>query len=114
MPEIKFKPAKVAVQREKYVLTVGATKKELLIGEINDEASVRKLVGNADVQVAMSGRNIVAIGRPVARCYWIICYVPVPDIFRKILPEIREQLVQKYLDAGVIDKQFATDLKASF
>ena len=82
MPEIKFKPAKVAVQREKYVLTVGATKKELLIGEFNDAASVRKLAGSPDVEVAMSGRNIVAIGRRVARCYWIICYVPVPDIFR--------------------------------
>jgi hypothetical protein len=114
MPVIRFKPAKVAIQREKYVLTVGQTKKELLIGEFNDAASARKLVGKPDVEVAMSGRNIVAIGRRVAPCYWIVCYIPVPDIFRRILPEIRQQLLQKYLDADIIDRKFADELKASF
>ena len=112
--ELKFKPAKVTLEREKFAVTVGTTKKIIPIGEINDAASVRKLVGKKDVVVALSGRTIAAIGRRVAPCYWILCYVPVPDIFRKILPEIRQELLQKYVDENVIDRKFAEELKASF
>ncbi len=114
MAEIKFKPAKVTIERERFMLTVGATKKPILIGEINDAASVRKLAGKPGVEVALSGRTIVAVGRRIAPCYWIICYIPVPDIFRRILPEIRQQLLEKYVDENVIDQRFAEELKASF
>jgi hypothetical protein len=111
---VKFKPASVALEGEKFMLTVGNTKKSILAGEINDAASVRKLVGKKDVVVAVSGRTIVAIGRRVAPCYWIICYVPAPDIFRRVLPEIRQQLLLKYVGEKIIDKKFAQELKASF
>ena len=114
MAEIKFKPAKVAIEREKFVLTVGATKKTILVGEINDGASVRKLVGKKGVEVALSGTSIVAVGRRVAPCYWIICYIPVPDLFRKIRPEIRQQLLQTFVDEDIVDRKFAEELKASF
>jgi hypothetical protein len=114
MAEIKFKPATVTIERDRFILTVGATKKPILAGEINDAASVRKLAGKKDVEVALSGRTIVAVGRRVAPCYWIICYIPVPDIFRKILPEIRQQLLQKYVDENIVDQKFAEELKASF
>ena len=114
MAEIKFKPATVAIERDRFILTVGATKKPILAGEINDAASLRKLAGKKDVEVALSGRTIVAVGRRVAPCYWIICYIPGPDIFRKILPEIRQQLLQKYVDENIIDRKFAEELKASF
>ena len=114
MAEIKFKPAKVTIEREKFMLTVGATKKPILVGEINDASSVRKLAGKKGVEVALSGRTIVAIGRRVAPCYWIICYIPVPDLFRVILPEIRQQLLQKYVDENIVDRKFAEELNASF
>ena len=112
--EVKFKPAKVTLQREKFVLTVGKTTKAIAIGEINDAASVRKLVGKKDVVAAFSGSTIAAIGRRIAPCYWIICYIPVPDIFRKIRPEIRQELLLKYVNESVIDRRFAEELKASF
>lgn len=112
--EVKFKSAKVTMEQEKFMLTVGRTKKPILTGEINDALSVRKLVGKKDVVVAVSGRTIVAVGRRVAPCYWIICYIPAPDIFRKILPEIRQQLLQKYVDEKVIEKKFAEELRTSF
>ena len=114
MAEIKFKPAKVTIEREKFMLSVGVTKKPILIGEINDAASVRKLAGKKDVEVALSGKTIVAIGRRFPPCYWIICYIPVPDIFRRILPEIRQDLLQKYVNEEIIDRKFAEELKASF
>jgi mannosyltransferase OCH1-like enzyme len=114
MAEIKFKPASVTVEKGALVLTVGRTKRPLLTGEINDAASVRKLAGKKDVEVAVSGRAIVAVGRRVAPCYWIICYIPVPDIFRAIRKDIRLQLLNKYLDQKIIDRKFAEQLKASF
>jgi hypothetical protein len=44
--------------------------------------------------------------------FWILCYVPVPDLYREILPEIRRALVKKYIDAEVIDRGFAEELNA--
>lgn len=114
MPEIKFKEAKVGLERDKFMLTVGKTKKQITVGEVNDAASVRKLAGKKDVQVALSGRNIVAIGRRAAPCYWIICYIPVPDIFRRLRVDIRQQLVNKYVQEGIVDQNFAEQLKAGF
>ncbi len=114
MAEIKFKPAKVTIEREKFMLTVGATQKPILVGEINDAASVRKLVGKERVEVALSGKTIVAVGRRFPPCYWIICYIPVPDIFKKIRPEIRQDLLLKYVNEDIIDRKFAEELKASF
>jgi hypothetical protein len=38
----------------------------------------------------------------------------VPDIFRKILPEIRQELLQKYVDEDIVDRKLAEELKASF
>jgi hypothetical protein len=112
--ELKFKPASVTLQQEKCVLTVGNTSKTIPTAEINDAASVRKLVGKKDVIAAYSGRTIVAIGRRIAPCYWILCYIPAPDIFRKIRPEIRQDLLNKYVNEGVIDRKFAEELKTSF
>lgn len=114
MAEIKFKPATVTAEKGSLVLTVGRTKKTLLTGEINDAASVRKLAGKKDVEVALSGRSIVAVGRRVAPCYWILCYIPAPDIFQVVRPVIRQQLLKKYLDEKIIDQKFAEQLKASF
>jgi len=114
MAEIMFKPGKVSLENGKYMVAVGRSKKQLVAGEINDPASLRKLAGKEGVEVALSGKTIVAVGRRVAPCYWIICYIPAPDIFQKILPEIRQQLLKKYLDEKIIDRKFAEQLKASF
>jgi len=114
MAEIKFKPAKVTIEKDKFLLTVGAAKKVIPVGEINDAASVRKLVGKSGVEAAVSGKTIVAVGRRVPKCYWITCYFVGPDVFKQILPDIRNQLVKKYVDNKVIDKKFADILKKSF
>jgi hypothetical protein len=114
MPKIKFKEAKVGLERDKFMLTLGNTKKEIVVGELNDAACVRKLAGKKDIQVAVSGRNIVAIGRRAAPCYWIVCYIPVPDIYKRLRVDIRQQLVNKYVAEGIVDQNFAEELKAGF
>jgi hypothetical protein len=114
MADVKFKPAKVTLERKRFMLTVGKTKKEIAVGELNDAASVKRLAGKDDVVAAVSGRTIVAIGRRLPGKFWILCYVPAPDVFRRILPEIRQQLVRKYVDEQVIDRGFAEELNAGF
>ncbi len=112
MADVKFKPARVTLARNRFVLTVGKTKKELAVGELNDAPALRRLAGKDDLVAAVSGRTIVAIGRRVPGRFWILCYVPVPDLYREILPEIRRALVKKYVDAEVIDRGFAEELNA--
>jgi hypothetical protein len=114
MPEPTFKPAKVSLEQGAYMVTVGRSKKPLLAGEVNDAPALRKLVGKEDVVAVLSGRTIAAIGRRVAPCYWIVCYIPAPDLFERIRPEIRKQLVTKYVNEGIIGKQLAREIQGSF
>ena len=86
--------------RGKYFVAIGATKKELVVGDTTPEAEVKALVGKP-VAVVVSGRTIVAVGSP-PRKPWIICYIPVPDLIRKVRPELRASLLKEYVNAGVI------------
>lgn len=105
-----LKAAKVAAARDKFVVKIGATQKPIPVGEINSAADIKKLVGK-DVVVAVSGSTIVGIGGKFPGCYWIICYIPVPDLFKRIGPEIRQVLVQKYVDQKVITPEFGKQIQ---
>jgi hypothetical protein len=85
--------------RGKYFVQVGATKKELVVGDTTPAAEVKALVG--PVAVVVSGRTIVAVGKPPRRP-WIICYIPVPDLIRQVRPELRTALLNQYVSKGVI------------
>lgn len=89
----------VSAVRGRYFVTVGAIKKEVVVGDTTPAAEVKALVG--PVAVVVSGRTIVAIGKPPRRP-WIVCYIPVPDLIKKIRPELRTDLLNKYVKAGVI------------
>jgi hypothetical protein len=94
----------VSAVRGKYFVRVGATKKEVVVGDTNPLSEVKALVG--PVAVVVSGRTIVAIGRPPRRP-WIICYIPVPDLIKKVRPELRTSLLNKYTGLGVIPARAA-------
>jgi hypothetical protein len=96
----KVKEGKVTTVRNKYFVTVGATKKEIVVGDTTPAADVKALVG-APVAVVVSGRNIVAIGEPTRRP-WILCYIPAPDLIKKIREDLRGELLSRYVDAGLI------------
>lgn len=89
----------VSAVRGKYFVTVGATRKEVVVGDTTPASEVKALVG--PVAVVVSGRTIVAIGRPPRRP-WILCYLPVPDLMRQIRPELRTVLLKQYVSKGVI------------
>ncbi|MGJ5818368.1 hypothetical protein [Paludibaculum fermentans] len=98
------KEGKLTTVRNKYILTVGNTKNELVPGEMIDEAELKKLAGQI-VPVVVSGRTIVALGYPDRPWCYILCYVPGPDIWKRIRPELRVQLIKQYAAAGVINSK---------
>lgn len=104
-----IKEGRLAAVRDKYVLTVGNTKKELVPGEMIDAAELKKLAGKI-VPVVVSGRTIVAVGYPGKPWCYILCYVPGPDIWKRIRPELRLQLIKQYAAAGVITRKMEQEL----
>lgn len=114
------KKGKVSKTGSKYFLTVGKRKTEIPVGVTVSAAEVNKLVGK-EVYAAFSGKRkseIVAVGtwpepekptRPV--CYWIVCYIPAPDILRRIGMDIRRTLIQKMLADGIITPKLAQRIK---
>lgn len=89
----------VSAVRGKYFVKVGATKTEVVVGDTTPAADVKALVG--PVAVVVSGRTIVAIGRPPKKP-WIVCYKPVPDLIKSIRPELRTTLLKQFVGKGVI------------
>jgi hypothetical protein len=43
-------------------------------------------------------------------CYWIICYLPRPDLMTKIDPVIRASLISQLVDQKVISKTLGEQL----
>jgi hypothetical protein len=97
----------VSAVRGRYFVKVGATKKELVVGDTTPAAEVKALVG--PVAVVVSGRTLVAIGKPPRRP-WILCYIPVPDLMRQIRPELRTALLKQYVGKGVIPDKAVSGL----
>jgi hypothetical protein len=104
------KEGKVTAVRGRYYVSVGATKKEIVVGDTTPEAEVKALAGRT-VGVVVSGRSIVAIGG-LPRRPWIVCYIPVPDLARKIREELRGDLLNIYAGANIIPAKAAQTLKS--
>jgi hypothetical protein len=115
------KKGKVSRLRGRYYLTVARRRVEIPTGPVISADQVRKLVGK-EVHVAYSGRRkseIVAIGtwptperpRPI-RCYWILCYIPAPDMISRIRPDIRNTLIGKMVRQKVITQKLARMIRS--
>jgi len=89
----------VSAVRGKYFVKVGATKKEVVVGDTTPASEVKALLG--PVAVVVKGRIIVAIGRPPKKP-WIVCYIPAPDLIRRIRPEVRAAVLKQFVKEGVI------------
>ncbi|HZP01732.1 MAG TPA: hypothetical protein VFD30_15695 [Terriglobia bacterium] len=121
MPEEKIlgmvtKKGKLSKVRNTYVVTVDRKRVQVPVGEIIAKADLDKMVGK-EVQVAISGGKkaaIVGIGlwppAGPAPCYWIICYIPVPDLITQIGPSIRESLVRTMVSEKIITEEFAKEI----
>jgi hypothetical protein len=106
----KVKEGKVTAVRGKYFVTVGALKKEIVVGDTTPEAEIKALAGSS-VGVVMAGRAIVAIGG-LPKKPWIVCYIPVPDLIKKVREGLRGDLLNRYADLKVIPAEAADKLKS--
>jgi hypothetical protein len=102
------KEGKVTAVRGKYFVTVGRLKKEIVVGDSTPEAEVKALAGKL-VGVVLAGRTIVAIGG--LRRRWILCYIPVPDLFKSVREGLRGDLLNRYVGLNVIPAKAAERLK---
>lgn len=107
------KEGKVTAARGRYFVTVGATKREIPIGDLNPEVDVKPFVGLI-VPVIVAGRTIIAIGDLKWKRPPIICYLPAPDIFKQIRPDLRAKLVDRYVGLGAIPAQLGQQLIERF
>ena len=110
------KKGKLSKVRDKYVVTVDRKAVTVPVGEIVGAADLAKMVGK-EVQVAISGAkkpSIVGIGlwppAGPAPCYWIICYIPVPELVTQISPAVREGLVRTMVTEKIITEEFAREI----
>jgi hypothetical protein len=95
----------VKAVRNRYYVTIGKTQREIPVGEIISAADVGKAVGR-EVPVIVSGRVVVAIGSPLReKLRWILCYLPPPDFLKEIGPDLRREVIARYVDMNVIPKK---------
>ena len=105
----------VEVEGNYFLQTSGekaARKKEMVkLGSATEKATYSKLVGQkAEVILSEPVRSVVAIAvtpkRPEFKCYFILCYIPVP--FR-VLPVMDRELIaplaQQFLQEGILSKE---------
>lgn len=114
MPELT-QPGTITKSRNKYFVAVRDRKMEIPVGLTVKEAELDKLAGK-EVQVALSTARIptvVGIRPPGKRpgCYWIVCYIPVPDIFKKIDDRIRRELVTAMVDQKIIAEEVGKEIQ---
>ena len=99
---VPVKEGKVTTARDRYYVTIGATKKEIPVGEIIDPVQIKALVGKP-VSVIISGRNIVAISGAGWRPPIIVCYLPAVDFVKGIREDLRASILK-----GMVDRQIIT------
>ena len=107
------KEGKITAARGRYYVTVGATKREIPVGDLNPEADVKAFAG-LTVPVIVAGRSIIAIGDLKWKRPPILCYIPAPDIFKQIRPDLRAKLIDRYVDVGAIPGQLGEQLLQRF
>jgi len=108
---VPVKEGKVTAVRGSYFITVGRTRKQIPVGEMIDAAQIKSLVGKT-VLVVISGSSIVAIGGLTWRPPIIVCYIPAPDIIKRIRPELQETLIRSFVARKVIPAKAAESLLA--
>jgi hypothetical protein len=96
MPKPVEKEGKVVTARGKFYVVVGRTRTEIPAA-LAEPAGLKKIAGQS-VPVTFYGKSIVAVGkRP-----FILCYVPAPDVFKIVQPDLQKFLQKKYTEAGIL------------
>jgi hypothetical protein len=108
---VTLKQGKITARGERYLLTAGGLKKQVVVGDVIDPSALRKLTGK-DVVAAVSGSTVVAVSgaRGLSR-KWIVCYIPADPFAKRVRPEVQNALVEKYVELNIIPEKFADVLR---
>jgi hypothetical protein len=98
---VPVKEGKVTTARDRFYVTIGATKREIPVGEIIDAAQIKALVGKR-ISVIISARNIVAISGLGWKPPIIVCYIPVPDFIKGIRQDLRTTVLKAMVAREII------------
>lgn len=98
MPKPVVKEGKVISSRGKFYVQMGRSRKEIPAA-LADATALKKIAGQT-TSVTLFGKSIVAVGRRPGPI--IICYVPAPDVFKLVQPDLQRLLQKKYMDAGIL------------
>lgn len=105
----------IVTEGKEIVLKIGRQKLTIPRGPLSSQQQLSQLV-NKNVAVVFSRKNkkeIVAIGtwptpeRPAIRPRWILCYLPAPDIMKRVDPYIRKELIFALEKEGIISPEMA-------
>ena len=104
MAETKTAVGKVTVAGSKYSVTVNKKKHLLPVGTLIDASQLRKLAGKeVVVYFASKPRNLViAVQDKAFKLQPILCYVPVPDLFKALNPEMQNAALNVMVEKGII------------
>ena len=106
--------AKGMVKRvgEKYVLEVEGREMEIPVGPVVPEADIKRFLGKSVTAFFSKTRpqDVVAIGtwptpempRVPMKPVCVLCYIPAPDIIRRISPRVREVFIREMVREKVI------------
>jgi hypothetical protein len=97
MPKAVVKEGKVVSTSGKFYVVVDRSRTQIP-PEFADAAGLKRISAGGTVPVTFFGKTIVAIGRRP----FILCYVPAPDIFKIVQPDLQKFLEKKYKDAGIL------------
>lgn len=103
--------------RGAYVLKVGRRAIKFPASAILPARELDKLAGK-EVLAAFSPKQpsvVVAITawprRPRVPCYWILCYIPAPDILRRIQDQVRIDVLNQMVKAGIVPPAIGKEIK---
>lgn len=98
MPKAVVKEGKVIASRGKFYVQIGRSRQEIPAA-FADAATLKKIAGQT-TSVTLFGKSIVAVGKRPGP--FILCYVPAPDIFNVVQPDLQRLLQKKYTEAGIL------------
>lgn len=111
--DMPVKEAKVSKAGDRFFLTVGKKKVEIPTGPKLPKADLAKLVGKkvGAVFSRVSPRVVVAIALKPPRV--VLCYVPAPDVIRRLAVAEREMMIRELAEQKAISPVLQKILNAS-
>lgn len=115
---MRARRGKVSRIKNKYFLTIGRRRMELPVGTLIPKKKIQPYAGKEVVAFLSNKKRseVVAIGtwptpeKPLFFRNPIVCYIPAPDIMRRIDRDVRASLIINMLDKRIITSRLAEEL----